>query len=78
MVDLLKILVEPLVDNISDVRIDRIDRGNTVVLEVRVNPEDMGRVIGRRGRRAQAIRSVMRAKAKMENKRVIVDIVDPE
>ncbi|HHT24134.1 MAG TPA: KH domain-containing protein [Clostridiaceae bacterium] len=78
MIDLLKTLVEPLVDNINDVRIDQIDRGNTVVLEIRVNPEDMGRVIGRRGRRAQAIRSVMRAKAKMENKRVIVDIVDPE
>ncbi|NLM18761.1 MAG: KH domain-containing protein [Clostridiaceae bacterium] len=78
MIDLLKILVEPLVDNIDDVRIDQIDRGNTVVLEIRVNPEDMGRVIGRRGRRAQAIRSVMRAKAKLENKRVIVDIVDPE
>ncbi|NLJ70154.1 MAG: KH domain-containing protein [Clostridiaceae bacterium] len=78
MIDLLKTLVEPLVDNIDDVKIDQIDRGNTVVLEVRVNPEDMGRVIGRRGRRAQAIRSVMRAKAKLENKRVIVDIVDPE
>lgn len=78
MIDLLKTLVEPLVDNINDVRIDQIDRGNTVVLEIRVNPEDMGRVIGRRGRRAQAIRSVMRAKAKLENKRVIVDIVDPE
>lgn len=78
MVDLLKTLVEPLVDNINDVRIDEIDRGNTVVLEVRVNPEDMGRVIGRRGRRAQAIRSVMRAKAKTQNKRVIVDIIDPE
>ncbi|MGB4609733.1 MAG: KH domain-containing protein [Saccharofermentanales bacterium] len=78
MINLLKTLVEPLVDNIDDVRIDQIDRGNTVVLEVRVNPEDMGRIIGRRGRRAQAIRSVMRAKAKLENKRIIVDIVDPE
>ncbi|HHU53544.1 MAG TPA: KH domain-containing protein [Clostridiaceae bacterium] len=78
MIDLLKTLVEPLVDNINDVRIDQMERGNTVVLEVRVNPEDMGRLIGRRGRRAQAIRSVMRAKAKLENKRVIVDIVDPE
>lgn len=78
MINLLKTLVEPLVDNIDDVRIDQIDRGNTVVLEVRVNPEDMGRIIGRRGRRAQAIRSIMRAKAKLENKRIIVDIVDPE
>lgn len=78
MVDLLKTLVEPLVDNMDDVRIDEIDRGNTIVLEVRVGPEDMGRIIGRRGRRAQAIRSVMRAKAKDLGKRVIVDIVDPE
>lgn len=78
MVDLLKTLLEPLVDNIDETRIDEIDRGNTVVFEIRVKPEDMGRVIGRRGRRAQAIRSVMRAKAKNENKRVIVDIVDPE
>lgn len=78
MVDLLRTLVEPLVDHVDDIKIDEIDRGNTVVLEVRVNPEDMGKVIGRRGRRAQAIRSVMRSKANTLNKRVIVDIVDPE
>ncbi|NLJ95283.1 MAG: KH domain-containing protein [Clostridiaceae bacterium] len=78
MVDLLKTLVEPLVDHPDDLRIDRLDRGNTVVLEIRVNPADMGRVIGRRGRRAQALRSVMKAKAKLTNQRAIVDIVDPE
>lgn len=78
MVDLLKTLVEPLVDHPEDISITEIDRDDVIVLELRVHPEDMGKVIGRRGRRAQAIRSVVKAKAKLTDDRVIVDIVDPE
>lgn len=78
MVDLLKSLVEPLVDHPDDINITKIERDNLIVLELRVHPDDMGKVIGRRGRRAQAIRSIMKAKAKLTDERVIVDIVDPE
>lgn len=76
MIDLLRTLIEPLVENQEAIDLRRIDNGDEVVLEVRVAEEDMGRVIGRRGSRAQAIRTIMKAKGKLENKRVIVDIVD--
>ncbi len=78
MVDLLRTLVEALVDHKEDVNITEVDRGDSLVFEVRVHPDDMGKVIGRRGRRAQAIRCLMRAQAKLQDQRVIVDIVDPE
>ncbi len=78
MVDLLKSLVEPLVVHSDEINITKIERDDLIVLELRVHPDDMGKVIGRRGRRAQAIRSIMKAKAKLTDERVIVDIVDPE
>ena len=49
--------------------------GDTVVLELSVAKHDMGRVIGKEGRIAKSIRTVMRAAASKENKRVIVDII---
>lgn len=75
MKDLLTIIVTSLVEQPDAVRIDTQDQGNTVLLEVHVDPDDMGRVIGKQGRRARAIRSIMKAKATKCNKRVIVDIV---
>jgi len=75
MKELLKIITQPLVNEPDKVIVNQIDQGNTIVLELRVAPEDMGKVIGKQGRRAQAIRSVMKAKATLEGKRVIVDIV---
>ncbi len=75
MKDLLTIIVTSLVERPDAVRIDTQDQGNTVLLEVHVDPDDMGRVIGKQGRRARAIRSIMKAKATKCSKRVIVDIV---
>lgn len=49
--------------------------GNTLHLELSVAPEDMGKVIGKQGRIAKAIRSVMKACANKENKKVMVDII---
>ena len=54
--------------------IERVN-GDTVVLELTVAKRDMGRVIGREGKIAKSIRTVMRAQAARENKRVIVDIL---
>lgn len=76
MKDLLHTAVKPLVSNPEAVVINQVNQGHTVILELKVDPSDMGRVIGKRGRRAQALRSVMKAKATMQGKRVIVDIVD--
>jgi predicted RNA-binding protein YlqC (UPF0109 family) len=75
MKELLKTITQALVSEPDKVVVNQIDQGNTIVLELKVAPEDMGKVIGKQGRRAQAIRSVIKAKATLEGKRVIVDIV---
>lgn len=75
MKELLKIIAQELVDEPEKVVVNQIDQGNTIVLELSVAQEDMGKVIGKKGKRAQAIRSVIKAKATRDNKRVIVDII---
>jgi uncharacterized protein len=71
----LEYLVESLVDDPDSVSIDA-DEGRVVALRVRVAPDDMGRVIGRRGRIANAIRTVVRAAAVRDGVEVDVDFVD--
>ena len=71
----LEYLVGSLVDDPDAVEID-VDEGRVVALRVRVAPDDMGRVIGRRGRVAQAIRTVVRAAGAREGLEAEVDIVD--
>ena len=75
MKDLLMTIVTALVSHPDMVRVDQHDQGNTVLLEIHVDPEDMGKIIGKQGKRAQAIRAIMKAKATKCDKRVIVDIV---
>lgn len=75
MKDLLKTIAQALVNEPDKVTVNQIDQGNTVVLELQVAQEDMGKVIGKQGKRAQAIRAVMKAKATREGKRVVVDII---
>ena len=57
------------------VSVTMTQKGNTEVYELRVAPEDMGKVIGKQGRIAKAIRSVVKAAAIKENKKISVDIV---
>ncbi len=73
--DLLMTVVKPLVSDPSAITIKQINQGHTIVLELSVAPEDMGKVIGKQGRRAQAIRSVVKARGTRLGKRVVVDIV---
>ncbi len=75
MSDLLVTMAKALVTNPDAVSVKETERGNTVVLELSVAPDDMGKVIGKGGKRAQAIRTVMKAKYLQTGKRVIVDIV---
>ncbi len=72
----LEYLVRELVDDPESVRIDLVDGRRGRTLEVSVAPGDMGRVIGRRGRIANAIRTVVRAAGAKDGAEVDVDFVD--
>ncbi|AVM42153.1 KH domain-containing protein [Fastidiosipila sanguinis] len=73
---LLQTLSEALVEDVDSIEINPTIDGNTIVLELKVAPEDMGRVIGKGGRRAEAIRSILKAKASRIDARVAVNIID--
>jgi hypothetical protein len=75
--DLLEFLTRSLVENPDQVQVSEVEEvDGEVVLEVEVADDDLGRVIGRGGRVANALRSVMKAAATREDKRVVVDILD--
>jgi uncharacterized protein len=75
--DLLAYLVRSLVDEPSEVSVQSFDEEDgTTVLELRVADDDLGKVIGRRGRTVNALRVVMRAYATKRGGRVLVDVVD--
>ncbi len=76
MKELLETIVKPLVQFPDEVDVTLVEREDAILLELRVNSSDMGKVIGKQGRIAKAIRTVMRAAAKNEDKKVIVDIVE--
>ena len=76
MKELLETIVKPLVQFPDEVNVTLTDREDSQLLELRVNPADMGKVIGRQGRIAKAIRTVMRAASGRDGKKVIVDIVE--
>lgn len=75
MKELLEYLAKSLVDCPDDVQVQQIDGERTIVLELRVSPDDMGKIIGKQGRIAQAIRTVIKAAAVKEGKRVVVEII---
>ena len=75
--ELLDYLVRALVDSPDRVQIEEFEEDDgTLVLELSVAPDDYGQVIGRGGRTAQALRTVVKAAAVKDNKRVLVDIVE--
>jgi predicted RNA-binding protein YlqC (UPF0109 family) len=75
--DLLVYLARSLVDRPDDVRVEEFEEDDgTLVLELSVADDDYGKVIGRGGRTAQAIRAVVKAAAVKDNRRVLVDIVE--
>ena len=77
MRELLEYLARALVDEPEQVRIEEFEEDDgTIVLELSVADDDYGQVIGRGGRTAQALRTVIKAAAVKENRRVLVDIVD--
>ena len=76
MKELVEVIAKALVDDPESVVVNEREEKKTTVLEVRVAESDMGKVIGKQGRIAKAIRSVMKAAAAKEDKKVIVDIMD--
>ncbi|MGQ9532438.1 MAG: KH domain-containing protein [Desulfotomaculales bacterium] len=75
MKELVEILAKALVDQPDRVSVTMVERDRTCVIELRVAPEDMGKVIGRQGRVARAIRTVVKAAATRYRKKVVVEIV---
>ena len=76
MKDLVEVIAKSLVDNPQEVHVNEIQGEQDLVLELRVAPEDMGKVIGKQGKVAKAIRTVVKAAALNENRKVVVEIID--
>ncbi|OOM13684.1 KH domain-containing protein [Clostridium saccharobutylicum] len=75
MKELVEFIAKSLVDNPDQVIVNEINREESLIFELKVAPEDMGKVIGKQGRIAKAIRTVIKAAAVKQNKRVIVEII---
>lgn len=73
---LLEHMVNELVDDPDQVRIDEMVGDKVTTLELRVAPEDLGKVIGRRGRTAGAMRLILSAAATKQQKRAVLEILD--
>ena len=75
MKELVEVIAKALVDNPDEVEVVEKVNGNTLVLELHVAGSDMGKVIGKQGRIAKSIRSVVKAAATKTDKKVVVDIM---
>jgi len=75
MKELVEYIVRSLVDDPSQVRVTEVEGSSTIIYELRVAPEDMGRVIGKNGRVANAIRTLLRVASSRQGKRATLEIV---
>ena len=76
MKDLVEIIAKSLVDNPNEVHVNEVQGEQDLILELRVAPEDMGKVIGKQGRIAKAIRTVVKAAALNKDQKIVVEIID--
>ena len=74
MRELVEVLAQSLVDHPEEVTVQETEKDNEILLELKVAREDMGKVIGKQGRIAKAIRAVVKAAASKTDKKVIVEI----
>ncbi|MBV6394782.1 MAG: hypothetical protein HFACDABA_00350 [Anaerolineales bacterium] len=77
MKDLMEYIAKSLVEHPEDVQIHESGSGDRVRLELKVNAADMGRVIGKSGRVANAIRALLRVAAEQQGKQVTLDVLEP-
>ena len=75
MKELVEVIAKALVDNPDEVMVTEKEEGRNVIIELHVAQSDMGKVIGKQGRIAKAIRSVVKAASSKENLRVDVEII---
>ena len=75
MKELVEVIAKSLVENPEEVTVTERQSGKKTVVELKVAPSDMGKVIGKQGRIAKAIRAVVKAAASKEDKKVVVDIL---
>ena len=73
MKELVQVIAKSLVDNPSEVHVNEVQGEQSVVLELRVAPEDMGKVIGKQGKVAKAIRTVVKAASLNVDKKIVVE-----
>jgi predicted RNA-binding protein YlqC (UPF0109 family) len=74
--EFLEFLARSLVDHPDDVRVEATENNGTVVLRLSVHPDDVGKVIGKQGRIARALRTVVKASAVKDGKQATVEIID--
>ena len=74
MKELVEVIAKSLVEHPEEVAVTETENEKTILVELRVAPSDMGKVIGKQGRIAKAIRSVVKAAASKEEKKVVVEI----
>jgi hypothetical protein len=77
MKELIEYIAKSLVTDPTQVQVEQIRRGPQVIIKLEVAKEDMGRIIGRNGKVANSIRVLLRVSAAKENKKIILDIVEP-
>ncbi|MFY9214795.1 MAG: KH domain-containing protein [Tissierellaceae bacterium] len=75
MGELVEYIAKALVDNPDEVSVNEIEGSQSIIIELKVAQDDMGKIIGKQGRIAKAIRTVVKAAAIKENKRVVVEII---
>lgn len=75
MSDLVRTIITPLVEHPEDIQISETSDGSVLTVEVRVAPDDMGRVIGKGGRVINAVRTVVKAAATKQNIKVFVEVI---
>ncbi len=74
--DILAYIVDNLVANPEQVTINEVENDDTITLQLKVAPDDMGKVIGRQGRIAKEIRVLVKSAGQRDGKRILVDILD--
>lgn len=75
MKELVEVLAKALVDKPEEVRVKEIIKDRTIIYELSVNQDDMGKIIGKQGRIAKSLRTVVSAAAVKENKKIVIEIM---
>lgn len=76
MKELIELIIKGIVDKPDKIEISQVVGEKTLIFEVKVDPDDIGKVIGRQGRNIKSIRTIINAAAQKDNKRVIIEIVN--